>query len=203
MNGNRHYFPQIEVNHENKYSEDRKLLTLSVSVKQAVILGTWGPRIKISLEILVQHLSEWSQWLGAWGVEAPKGGALCLVPSPGHRSPSWEPCRDAHGHRTRASHLGLGLVSVLVVEELVPTQHEPALLPALPDAPLLLQPACLQHRAQAVGAGRPPWAPALLPHHQAFGAGWKPRTHMVSVKDARHSLPHPGIPAALCQGTDA
>lgn len=87
------------------------------------------------------------------------------------------------GRRTRASHLGLGLILVLVVEQLVPTQHEPALLPVLHDAPLLLQPARLQHGAQPVGARQLARTPALLAHHQAFGAGWKPRTHTVSVKD--------------------
>lgn len=75
----------------------------------------------------------------------------------------------------RASHLGLGLVFVLVVEKLIPTQHEPALLPVLHDAPLPLQPALLEHGAQSSGAGQPPWAAALFSHHQAFGAGWKPK----------------------------
>lgn len=86
------------------------------------------------------------------------------------------------GHRTCVSHLGLGLILVLVVEKLIPTQHKPALLPVLHDAPLLLQPACLQHWAQPVGVGWLPGAPALLSHHQAFGAGWKPGTHKVSGK---------------------
>lgn len=86
--------------------------------------------------------------------------------------------------RTCTSHLGLDLIFVLVVEKLIPTQHKPALLPVLHDAPLLLQPARLQHGAQPVRAWRPPGAPALLPHHQALGTGCKPRTHTVSMKAA-------------------
>lgn len=89
----------------------------------------------------------------------------------------WSPTMMPMGRGIGASHLGLGLIFVLVVEELIPTQHEPALLPALHDASLLLQPARLQHGAQPAGAGRPPGAPALLPHHQALGAGWKSSTH--------------------------
>ena len=97
----------------------------------------------------------------------------------------WSPTMMPTGHRMCASHLGLGLIFVLVVEELIPAQHEPALLPVLHDASLLLQPACLQHRAQPAGAGRPPGAPALLPHHQAFGAGWKPSTHIMNTNNGR------------------
>lgn len=86
-------------------------------------------------------------------------------------------------HRPCASHLGLGLIFVLIVEKLIPTQHEPALLPVFHDAPLLLQPACLQHGAQLLGAGQPPRALALLTHHQAFGAGWKSRIYTIKRKD--------------------
>lgn len=86
-------------------------------------------------------------------------------------------------HRICVSHLRLGLVFVLIVEKLISTQHKPALLPILHDAPLLLQPSSLQHRAQPALARRPPGAPALLPHHQAFGAGWNPKTHIVSMKN--------------------
>lgn len=81
------------------------------------------------------------------------------------------------GHRTVMSYLGLALIFVFVVEELITTQHEPSLLPVLHDAPLLLQPAGLEYRAQLVGAQGPPWAPVLFSHHQALGASWKPRTH--------------------------
>lgn len=102
------------------------------------------------------------------------------------------------GHRTHAPHLGLALIFVLVVEELIPTQHEPALLPVLHYAPLLLQPACLQDGAQPAGAGWLPRAPALLPHHQAFGAGWKPSTHTVSTKDGRPGVsPCPTLASQL------
>ena len=120
----------------------------------------------------------------------------------------WSPPRMPTGHRKRASHLGLGLIFVLVVEELIPTQHEPALLPALHDASLLLQPARLQHGAQPAGAGRPPGAPALLPHHQAFGAGWKSSTRTVNTKDGRPRpvlapLWHPSLPVATAMGASA
>lgn len=79
-------------------------------------------------------------------------------------------------------HLGLALIFVFVVEELIPTQHKPSLLPVLHDAPLLPQPAGFEYRAQLVGDQGPPWAPALFPHHQALGASWKARTHTVSVE---------------------
>lgn len=87
------------------------------------------------------------------------------------------------GHRTCAYYLGLGLIFILIKEKLIPTQHEPALLPVLHDAPLLLQPACLQHGAQSLWARWPSRALALLPHHQAFGTGWNPKTHIVSMED--------------------
>lgn len=74
-------------------------------------------------------------------------------------------------------YLGLALIFVFVVEELITTQYEPSLLPVLHDAPLLLQPAGLEYRAQLVGGQGPPRAPVLFPHHQALGASWKPRTH--------------------------
>lgn len=67
-------------------------------------------------------------------------------------------------------YLGLVLIFVFVIEELITTQHEPSLLPVFHDAPLLLQPACLEYRAQLVGGQGPPWAPVLFPHHQALGA---------------------------------
>lgn len=81
------------------------------------------------------------------------------------------------GRRTFTPYLGLALFFVFVIEELVTTQHEPSLLPVLHDAPLLLQPAGLEYRAQLVGGQGPPRASVLFPHHQALGASWKPRTH--------------------------
>lgn len=92
------------------------------------------------------------------------------------------------GHRTCASYLGLGLIFILIEEKLVPTQHEPALLPVLHDAPLLLQPTCLQHGAQPLWARWPSRALALLPHHQAFGTGWNPKTHIVSMEDGKSEV---------------
>ena len=120
----------------------------------------------------------------------------------------WSPTMMPMGHRMGASHLGLGLIFVLVVEELIPTQHEPALLPALHDASLLLQPARLQHGAQPAGAGLPPGAPALLPHHQAFGTGWKSSTHTMNMKDGRPwsvraPLWHPSLPVTTVTGASA
>lgn len=100
---------------------------------------------------------------------------------------------------TSMPHLGLALIFVFVVEELIPTQHKPPLLPVLHDALLLPQPAGFEYRAQLVGGQGPPWAPALFPHHQALGASWKARTHAVSVENetttpSRH-LSYPGTEA--------
>lgn len=126
-------------------------------------------------------------------MQVPTGGSL-PPPLLGVVNPPRSSTAVCAGHGACPTHLGLGLVFVLVVEKLVPAQHKPALLPVLHDAPLLFQPARLQHGAAPARAGGLPGAPARLPHHQAFGAGCKPRAHQVSEQDASlfQSWPYPG-----------
>ena len=83
----------------------------------------------------------------AWVLEGWSPNRRTYLPPPllGLLILPWSPSVMSARYRTCASHLGLGLIFVLVVEKLISKQHKPALLPVLHDAPLLLQPACLEH----------------------------------------------------------